>query len=61
MKASKVPGPNSVFLSVLKSCTDEVSKMLSEIFNVSLQDCAVPAVWKMSSIISVRRKKISQV
>ena len=61
IKASKVPGPNSVFLSMLKCCTKELSKILSEIFNVSLQDCAVPAVWKMSSIISVRRKNISSV
>ena len=57
MKASKVPGPNSVFPRVLKCCTDELSKILSEIFNVSLQDCAVAEVWKISSKISVHRKK----
>ena len=57
MKAGKAPGPDSVLPSVSKSCANELSKILCEIFNASLQECVVPAVWKMSSIIPVPKKQ----
>ena len=62
MKAGKAPGPDYVLPSVLKSCANKLSKILCEIFNASLRECVVPAVWKMSSIIPVPKKnKISHV
>ena len=61
MKAGKAPGPDSVLPSVLKSWANELSKILCEILNASLQECVVAAVWKISSIIPVPKKKISQV
>ena len=57
MKAGKAPGPDSVLLSVLKSCANELSIILCEIFNAPLQECVVPAVWKMSSIKPVPQKQ----
>ena len=44
MKAGKAPGPDSLLPSVLKSCANELSKILCEIFNASLQECIVPFV-----------------
>ena len=57
MKAGKTPGPDSVLPSVSKSCANELSKTFCEIFNASLQECVVPAVWKMSSIKPVPKNK----
>ena len=37
MKAGKAPGPDSVLPNVLKSCANELSKILCENFNASLQ------------------------
>ena len=57
MKAGKALGPDSVLPSVLKSCANELSKILCELFNASLQECVVPTVWKMSSKIPVPKKQ----
>ena len=68
MKAGKAPGPDSVLPSLLKCCANELSKILCEILNALskrieqninslLQEGVVPAVWKMSNIISVNKKE----
>ena len=47
MKAGKAPRPDSILPSVLK-CAHKLSKSLGETFNVSLQECVVPAKREMS-------------
>ena len=59
MNADKAPRPGFVLPCVLKCCTNELSKMqcICENFNSSLQECALLAVWKMSSIIHVPKEQ----
>ena len=52
----KAAGPDSVSSATLKHCADQLTPILTSIFNWSLQLCIVPACFKSVVIIPVPKK-----
>ncbi|KAK3538756.1 hypothetical protein QTP86_015647 [Hemibagrus guttatus] len=49
-------GPDSISLSLLKHCANQLSPVFTDIFNTSLETCHVPACFKTSAIVPVPKK-----
>lgn len=52
----KAAGPDGVTPSTPKHCADQLSAVFTDIFNISLETCYVPACFKSSTIIPVPKK-----
>uniref|UniRef100_A0AAV2L2L3 Reverse transcriptase domain-containing protein n=1 Tax=Knipowitschia caucasica TaxID=637954 RepID=A0AAV2L2L3_KNICA len=52
----KAPGPDGIPPRVLKLCSEQLAPVLTDIFNLSLRDCAVPNCFKESTIIPIPKK-----
>ncbi|KAL0180402.1 hypothetical protein M9458_025844, partial [Cirrhinus mrigala] len=55
-KRRKAPGLDGVTPACLKTCTDQLAPILSQIFNRSLELCEVPSCFKRSTVIPVPKK-----
>ncbi len=55
-KRRKAPGPDGVTPACLKSCTDQLAPIFTQIFNRSLELSEVPSCFKRSTIIPVPKK-----
>ena len=53
---NKAPGPDQISPRLIKTCADELTPVLTHIFNRSLKECSVPELWKESTIIPVPKK-----
>ena len=53
LDSSKAPGSDCIPVVVLKCCQPELSCMLAELFNISLEDSSFPNCWKVSSVVPV--------
>lgn len=53
---NKGAGPDGVFPRVINLCAEQLCFITTYIFNLSLSDCIVPKIWKMSSIIPVPKR-----
>ena len=53
LDSSKAPGPDCIPVAVLKCCQPELSCMLAELFNISVEDSSFPDCWKVSSVVPV--------
>ena len=51
--SSKVPGPDSIPVIVLKKCEPELSYMLAELFNISLKQSCFLDSWNISLMVPV--------
>ena len=49
-------GPDEAHPLLLKSCSSELARPLSIIFNRSLQEGVVPATWKVSTVVPIFKK-----
>ena len=47
---SKSPGPDLIKGRVVKECTEELTSVLCQLFNRSLQENTIPTLWKRSEI-----------
>lgn len=56
IKTRKAPGPDGVTGRILKVCADQLSGVFTTIFNLSLQQSAVPSSFKSATIIPVAKK-----
>ncbi|XP_073721372.1 ribonuclease inhibitor-like [Misgurnus anguillicaudatus] len=54
--SQRAPGPDSVSLSALKYCADQLTPVFTHIFNISLELCRVPACFKAATIIPIPKK-----
>ena len=52
----KAAGPDGVLGKVLKACTDQLSGVLTRIFNISLKQATVPPCLKTATIVPVPKK-----
>uniref|UniRef100_A0A3B1K1K8 Reverse transcriptase domain-containing protein n=1 Tax=Astyanax mexicanus TaxID=7994 RepID=A0A3B1K1K8_ASTMX len=52
----KSPGPDQIPGSVLKRCAEQLTYVLTDIFNISLCQAVVPSCYKVSAIIPVPKK-----
>ncbi len=55
-KTRKAPGQDGVTPACLKTCTDQLAPIFTQIFNRSLELCKVPSCFKRSTIIPVPKK-----
>ncbi|KAI3374584.1 hypothetical protein L3Q82_021157 [Scortum barcoo] len=55
-KIRKAPGPDAVSPSCLKVCTDQLTPIVTQIFNRSLELCEVPSCFKCSTILPIPKK-----
>ncbi len=55
-KKRKAPGPDGVTPACLKTCSEQLAHIFSQIFNRSLELCEVPSCFKRSTIIPVPKK-----
>ncbi len=55
-KTRKAPGQDGVTPACLKTCTDQLAPIFTQIFNRSLELCEVPSCFKRSTIIPVPKK-----
>jgi len=56
VKANKAPGPDGLKPSLLKQCAEYIAPIFCYVFNRSLQERKVPAMWKDSIIVPVPKK-----
>ena len=56
LKINKTPGPNSIPTNILKYITNEISKPLAIIFNLSLDKGVFPNILKTATVIPVHKK-----
>lgn len=52
----KAPGPDNIPGWVLRDCADQLTCVLTDIFNTSLHQAKVPSCFKTTSIIPVLKK-----
>ncbi len=55
-KTRKAPGQDGVTPACLKTCTDQLAPIFTQIFNRSLELCKVPSCFKRSTIIPILKK-----
>ena len=53
LDSSKVSGPDSIPVVVLKNCVPELSYILVELFKMCLNESYFPDCWKVSSVVPV--------
>ena len=56
LKIRKAAGPDNISPGLLRNCAAQLSVVLTDIFNMSLQSCMVPHCFKKSTIIPVPKK-----
>lgn len=56
VKTNKAAGPDGIAPLVLKNCANELAPVLTSLFNLSLESCRVPNLWKHSIIVPVPKK-----
>ena len=55
-KEHKAAGPDEITPRLLKKCNSELAKVFSIIFNWSIEECSVPSIFKLSTIIPIPKK-----
>ena len=56
LNCRKAAGPDLVSSTTIKRCADELTPVLTDIFNWSLRECRVPTCFKSAVIIPVPKK-----
>jgi hypothetical protein len=56
IKLNKAPGPDHISSKLLKECAHELAPVMTSLFNRSVEECCVPAIWKASPIVPVPKK-----
>ncbi|KAK7501775.1 hypothetical protein BaRGS_00006861, partial [Batillaria attramentaria] len=57
LSTRKAAGPDNISPRLLRTCTDQLSGVFTDIFNMSLSQCTVPQCFKKSTVIPVPKKK----
>ncbi len=56
IKPNKAPGPDGLRGRVLKDCTMQLKGVLTKLFQLLLDSCTVPKIWKTSNIVPIPKK-----
>lgn len=56
VKTGKAAGPDGILPRVLKSCSNQLSGVFTDIFNLSLTQCSVPTCFKETVIVPIPKK-----
>ena len=60
MKDNKSPGVDWISPKILKETVEQISKPLTHVFNMSLQEGTVPLEWKEAIIITLLKKRFKK-
>ena len=58
---SKASGPDNVSAKILKKCSRSLLYIVHSIFNMSINSCKMPSIWKIGEIIPVSKKTLPTV
>jgi len=56
LKTTKTPGIDSIHPLLLKECADELSVVIADLFNLSLQSHNVPNAWRKAQVTPIFKK-----
>ena len=56
LNVRKAPGPDGLIGFVLKSCNEQLCNVFCRLFQLSIDKCIIPKVWKTSKIVPVPKK-----
>ncbi|KAG1663833.1 Patj [Nymphon striatum] len=56
LNSSKAAGPDKISAQVLRSCSSQLAKIYSIIFNMCFSSCIIPNLWKQSCIVPIPKK-----
>ena len=56
LNVGKSPGPDAIHPRVLREIAAEISELLSEIFNTSMQEGKIPNDWKLADVTALFKK-----
>ena len=57
MNENKVSGPDKIPIKVLKQCSNEITPILTSIFQQSLSAVEVPLDWKQANMVPIFKKE----
>ena len=57
LNVGKSPGPDAIHPRVLREIAAEISELLADIFNTSMQEGKIPNEWKLTDITALFKKK----
>ena len=60
MQTNKATGPDGMCAFLLKTCAEELTPAWHRLFQLSLDTCTVPEIWKKSIIVPVPKKPCPQ-
>ena len=52
----KAPGPDGIFPSILKNCSDSIAPLLSKIYQASVDPAYLPRDWRMANITPIFKR-----
>lgn len=56
LRINKAQGPDGLSPRLLKCCAQELTPIFTVLFNQSIEECNVPKLWKMSTVVPVPKK-----
>ena len=61
INTNKATGPDKISRRIVKQCTTSLLYIIHSIFNISLDLCRMPNLWKIGEIIPVNKKPLPKV
>lgn len=61
VNVSKSPGPDGISPRVLRAAASDLAPVLTSMYNLSLETCRVPLLWKTSTVVPVPKKPVPKV
>lgn len=61
INTNKATGPDKISGRIIKQCVTSLLHIIHSIFNISLGQCRMPAIWKVGEIIPVSKKPLPKV
>ena len=59
LSPDKAVGPDDISCRMLKLCSNSISPVLTDIFNISISTGNLPSCWKTANVVPVYKKRLS--
>jgi len=56
LNVNKAQGPDGICGRVLRCCADQLGSVFCHLFQLSLDTCHIPALWKFSNVVPLPKK-----
>ena len=61
INTNKATGPDKLSGRIIKQCVTSLVPIIHTIFNNSIEQCVMPALWKIGEIVPVQKKPLPKV